>query len=37
MNDIQSFALALGVIWAGLAAYLVWIDIRLRRLEKKNG
>lgn len=35
MNDLQSFAIAFGIVWMGLAGYLIWLDARVRKLEKR--
>lgn len=34
MTDPQSFALALAIVWGGIAAYLLWLHARLRRVER---
>lgn len=34
MTDLQSFLVAFGIVWGGIAAYVLWLDMRLRRLEK---
>lgn len=34
MTDLQSFTLAFLAVWGGLAAHLLWLDRRLRALER---
>lgn len=33
MTDLQTFALAFGIVWAALAAYLVRLHLLARRLQ----
>ena len=33
MTDLQTFALAFGIVWLGLAAYFVRLHALARRLE----
>lgn len=35
MTDLQTFALAFAVVWAGLAAYLLRLHALARRLEAR--
>jgi CcmD family protein len=35
MTDLQSFTLAFLFVWGGLAAYLLWLQSRLSRLEER--
>ena len=33
MTDLQTFALAFGILWIGLAAYLIRLHVLARRLQ----
>lgn len=35
MTDLQSFLVAFGIVWGALAAYMLWLDRRLRALERR--
>ncbi|HUR69533.1 MAG TPA: CcmD family protein [Candidatus Thermoplasmatota archaeon] len=34
MTDLQSFTAAFLVVWGALAAYLLWLHAKLRRLQR---